>query len=83
MSGLRKRGIGFTSLHEALDTTTPGGRLVLHVFTALAEFIRAGRPAIPSRSSGCRGGWPHPVGYSLARADGAASSTVSSMALDV
>jgi DNA invertase Pin-like site-specific DNA recombinase len=40
VSGLRKRGIGFQSLHEALDTTTPGGRLVFHVFAALAEFIR-------------------------------------------
>ncbi|OLT40083.1 DNA invertase [Saccharomonospora sp. CUA-673] len=40
VSGLRKRGIGFTSLHENLDTTTPGGRLVFHVFAALAEFIR-------------------------------------------
>ncbi|MFB6985266.1 recombinase family protein [Streptomyces sp. NPDC056178] len=40
VSGLRKRGVGFTSLHEALDTTTPGGRLVFHVFAALAEFIR-------------------------------------------
>ncbi|MFI1890453.1 recombinase family protein [Streptomyces jumonjinensis] len=40
VSGLRKRGIGFHSLHEALDTTTPGGRLVFHVFAALAEFIR-------------------------------------------
>src|SRR5262249_31693589 len=30
----------FKSLHEALDTTTPGGRLVFHVFAALAEFIR-------------------------------------------
>jgi len=37
---LRRRGIGFCSLHEALDTTTPGGRLVFHVFAALAEFIR-------------------------------------------
>ncbi|MEU9716214.1 recombinase family protein [Streptomyces sp. NPDC047976] len=37
---LRKREIGFTSLHERLDTTTPGGRLVFHVFAALAEFIR-------------------------------------------
>ncbi|MFD5437070.1 recombinase family protein [Kitasatospora sp. NPDC127067] len=37
---LRKREIGFTSLHENLDTTTPGGRLVFHVFAALAEFIR-------------------------------------------
>jgi DNA invertase Pin-like site-specific DNA recombinase len=40
VAGLRKRGIGFTSLHENLDTTTPGGRLVFHVFAALAEFIR-------------------------------------------
>ncbi|MET8299077.1 recombinase family protein [Streptomyces sp. NPDC006678] len=40
LSGLRKRGLGFTSLLEALDTTTPGGRLVFHVFAALAEFIR-------------------------------------------
>jgi DNA invertase Pin-like site-specific DNA recombinase len=37
---LRRRGVGFRSLHEALDTTTPGGRLVFHVFAALAEFIR-------------------------------------------
>jgi DNA invertase Pin-like site-specific DNA recombinase len=40
VGGLRKRGIGFRSLHENLDTTTPGGRLVFHVFAALAEFIR-------------------------------------------
>jgi DNA invertase Pin-like site-specific DNA recombinase len=40
VAGLRKRGIGFRSLHEALDTTTPGDRLVFHVFAALAEFIR-------------------------------------------
>jgi DNA invertase Pin-like site-specific DNA recombinase len=37
---LRTRAVGFTSLHEHLDTTTPGGRLVFHVFAALAEFIR-------------------------------------------
>jgi DNA invertase Pin-like site-specific DNA recombinase len=37
---LRRRGTGFRSLHEALDTTTPGGRLIFHVFAALAEFIR-------------------------------------------
>ena len=40
VSDLRRRGVGFTSLHENLDTTTPGGRLVFHVFAALAEFIR-------------------------------------------
>jgi len=27
VAGLRRRGTGFRSLHEALDTTTPGGRL--------------------------------------------------------
>ena len=37
---LRRREVGFTSLHENLDTTTPGGRLVFHAFAALAEFIR-------------------------------------------
>jgi DNA invertase Pin-like site-specific DNA recombinase len=37
---LRQRGVGFMSLHERLDTTTPGGRLIFHVFAALAEFIR-------------------------------------------
>jgi DNA invertase Pin-like site-specific DNA recombinase len=40
VADLRSRGVGFTSLHENLDTTTPGGRLVFHVFAALAEFIR-------------------------------------------
>lgn len=40
VAGLRKRGVGFRSLHEAVDTTTPGGRLVFHVFAALAEFTR-------------------------------------------
>ena len=35
------RGIGFRSLTEAIDTTTPGGRLVFHVFGALAEFERS------------------------------------------
>ena len=38
---LRRHGVGFKSLHEALDTTTTiGGWLVFHVFAALAEFIR-------------------------------------------
>jgi DNA invertase Pin-like site-specific DNA recombinase len=37
---LAARGIGFRSLQEAIDTTTPGGKLVFHVFAALAEFER-------------------------------------------
>ncbi|WP_435824890.1 recombinase family protein [Nocardia rhamnosiphila] len=40
VADLRRRGIGFRSVHESLDTTTPGGRLVFHVFAALAEFLR-------------------------------------------
>jgi DNA invertase Pin-like site-specific DNA recombinase len=38
--GLADRGVGFRSLQEAIDTTTPGGKLVFHVFAALAEFER-------------------------------------------
>ncbi|WP_345944036.1 recombinase family protein [Streptomyces sp. SID3212] len=40
VAALRERQIGFTSLYERLDTTTSGGRLIFHVFAALAEFIR-------------------------------------------
>jgi DNA invertase Pin-like site-specific DNA recombinase len=37
---LHERGIGFRSLTEQIDTTTSGGRLIFHVFGALAEFER-------------------------------------------
>lgn len=37
---LKRQGVGFNSLHENLDTTTPGGMFVFHVFAALAEFVR-------------------------------------------
>ena len=32
--------IGFRSLQEAMDTSTSGGKLIFHVFGALAEFER-------------------------------------------
>jgi DNA invertase Pin-like site-specific DNA recombinase len=38
---LEQRGIGFRSLTESIDTTTSGGRLVFHIFAALAEFERS------------------------------------------
>jgi len=37
---LHERGIGFASLQENIDTTTSGGKLIFHVFGALAEFER-------------------------------------------
>lgn len=37
---LEEHGVGFRSLTEAIDTTTPGGRLVFQIFGALAEFER-------------------------------------------
>jgi DNA invertase Pin-like site-specific DNA recombinase len=40
VTGLADRGVGFRSLREQVDTTTPGGKLVFHVFAALAEFER-------------------------------------------
>jgi DNA invertase Pin-like site-specific DNA recombinase len=64
VTGLADRGIGFRSLQEAIDTTTPGGKLVFHVFAALAEFERdlirertsAGLAA--ARARGRQGGRP-------------------------
>jgi DNA invertase Pin-like site-specific DNA recombinase len=40
MTALEERGIGFKSLMENIDTTTSGGKLILHMFGALAEFER-------------------------------------------
>lgn len=37
---LGDRDVGFRSLHESIDTTTSTGRLVFHIFGALAEFER-------------------------------------------
>jgi DNA invertase Pin-like site-specific DNA recombinase len=37
---LESRGIHFKSLQEQIDTTTSGGKLIFHVFGALAEFER-------------------------------------------
>lgn len=41
VTDLESRGIGLKSLHESLDTTTPAGKLVFHIFGALAEFERS------------------------------------------
>lgn len=40
IAALEARGVGFRSLTEAIDTTTPGGRLIFHVFGALGQFER-------------------------------------------
>lgn len=56
--------IGFQSLQESIDTTTSGGRLIFHMFGALAEFERhliqertqAGLAA--ARARGKKGGRP-------------------------
>ena len=64
VTALAERGVGFRRLQEQVDTTTPGGKLVFHVFAALAEFERdlvrertsAGLAA--ARARGRRGGRP-------------------------
>src|SRR5215213_6462023 len=40
VTSLQERGVGFKSLQENIDTTTSGGKLVFHIFGALAEFER-------------------------------------------
>ena len=40
VTALERRGVGLRSLTEAIDTTTPGGRLIFHVFGALGQFER-------------------------------------------
>jgi len=64
VTDLDQRRIGFKSLQENLDTTTSSGKLVFHMFGALAEFERdlirerthAGLTA--ARARGRRGGRP-------------------------
>jgi DNA invertase Pin-like site-specific DNA recombinase len=61
---LEALGVGFRSLTESIDTTTSGGKLVFHIFAALAEFertlvrerTRAG--LLAARSRGRQGGRP-------------------------
>ncbi len=64
VTDMETRGIGFKSLTEAIDTTNTGGKLVFHIFGALAEFernvirerTRAGFAA--ARARGRQGGRP-------------------------
>lgn len=64
MTELEKQKIGFQSLQESIDTTSPGGKLIFHMFGALAEFernlirerTRAGLDA--ARARGRKGGRP-------------------------
>ena len=61
---LGDQGIGFRSLQESIDTTTSGGKLIFHMFGALAEFerdvIRERTQAglLAARARGRQGGRP-------------------------
>jgi DNA invertase Pin-like site-specific DNA recombinase len=41
LDDFHRRGIHFRSLTEEINTGTPGGKLIFHIFAALAEFERA------------------------------------------
>ena len=40
MTHLHQKKIGFVSLQEHIDTSSSGGKLIFHMFSALAEFER-------------------------------------------
>src|SRR5271168_1018996 len=64
VNDLKARGIAFRSLTEQMDTTTPQGEFLFHIFGALAQFersltqerVRAGLAT--ARRRGRRGGRP-------------------------
>jgi DNA invertase Pin-like site-specific DNA recombinase len=64
VSTLRHQGIGFRVLQEAMDTTTPAGELLFHLFGALAEFeralirLRTRAGLVAARARGRKGGRP-------------------------
>ena len=64
ISQLNERGIGFKSIQENIDTATSGGKLIFHMFGALAEFerdlIRERTQAglVAARARGRKGGRP-------------------------
>src|SRR5918998_1990159 len=69
VTALAERGVGFKSLTESIDTTHSGGKLIFHIFGALAEFerdlirerTRAGLTA--ARARGRKGGHPRVKGF--------------------
>ncbi|CAN7573189.1 recombinase family protein [Agrobacterium tumefaciens] len=41
VESLKRRGIGFVSLTESIDTSSAGGQLIFHILAALAEFEKS------------------------------------------
>jgi DNA invertase Pin-like site-specific DNA recombinase len=88
VTDLKARGVGFRSLTEQMDTTTPQGEFLFHVFGALAQFersliqerVKAGLAA--ARRRGRHGGRPTAINaeklaaVTLAFAGGATKAAV-------
>ena len=51
VNSLQDRGVGLRSLQEAIDTTTPAGKLTFHIFAALAEFDENGGAKLDHRAA--------------------------------
>ena len=89
ITALQDKGIGFKSLTEQIDTTTSGGKLIFHVFAALAEFERdiikertqAGLTA--ARARGRKGGRPKAVALADAKQVAVAQSLYNDKSLTI
>lgn len=73
VQALESRGVGFRSLQDNIDTTTPGGKLLFHILGSLAEFERdlirerTNAGLVAARARGRKGGRP-PGGYAKKKA---------------
>ena len=73
MAKLEASGVGVKSITEAIDTSTDSGKLIFHIFSALAEIERASiqertqAGLVAARARGLKGGRPQKLSVGQAQ----------------